>query len=158
MYYNKEKDQQEELYSQQVNAGKRKYYFDVKETRSGDQFITITESRKMFDNNSGTFYYDRNKMFLYKEDFEKFQQALQNAFNYIETGVMAPSENDNEPHDSYHYEDRRPSRYDRYDHQDRHNRHYSNHRNNDYDNHRSNGYDSQDDFAGTFDDFHINEI
>ena len=60
---------------------------DVKETRGGDKFITITESRKLFDNNTGDFYFDKNKMFLYKEDFEKFRQGLDNALSFIETGV-----------------------------------------------------------------------
>jgi len=77
----------EELYSQVIPAGKRRYFFDVKETRGGDKFITITESRKLFDNRTGEFYYDKNKMFLYKEDFEKFRHGLENAFSFIETGV-----------------------------------------------------------------------
>ena len=64
----------EELYSQAIPAGKRRYFFDVKETRGGDKFITIAESRRIFDNNTGEFYIDKNKLFLYKEDFEKFQQ------------------------------------------------------------------------------------
>ena len=81
----------EELYSQAIPAGKRRYFFDVKETRGGDKFITITESRKMFDNNSGDFYFEKNKMFLYKEDFDKFQQGLENALTFIRTGV-APEE------------------------------------------------------------------
>ena len=77
----------EELYSQVIPAGKRRYFFDVKETRGGDKFITITESRKLFDNRTGEFYYDKNKMFLYKEDFEKFRHGLENAFSFIETGI-----------------------------------------------------------------------
>ena len=77
----------EELYSQVIPAGKRRYFFDVKETRGGDKFITITESRRIFDNNTGEFYYDKNKIFLYKEDFEKFQKGLANAFSFIETGI-----------------------------------------------------------------------
>lgn len=81
---------QEELYSQAIPAGKRRYFFDVKETRGGDKFITITESRKIFDNHTGEFYYDKNKMFLYKEDFEKFAKGLQNAFSFIETGIVPP--------------------------------------------------------------------
>ena len=76
----------EELYSQVIPAGKRRYFFDVKETRGGDKFITITESRRIFDNNTGEFYYDKNKLFLYKEDFEKFQKGLENALSFIETG------------------------------------------------------------------------
>ncbi|MBQ9639397.1 MAG: DUF3276 family protein [Bacteroidales bacterium] len=83
--------QQDELYSQVISAGKRKYYVDVRATRGGDKYITITESRKMFDNNTGVYFYDKNKMFLYKEDFEKFRLGLENAFQYIDTGVMAPS-------------------------------------------------------------------
>ena len=78
----------EELYSQQIIAGKRKYFFDVKATKGGDKFITIAESRKIFDNNTGNFYYGKNKMFLYKEDFEKFKKGLENAFRFIETGEV----------------------------------------------------------------------
>ncbi len=80
--------QKEELYSQVINAGKRKYFVDVKETKGGDKFIVITESRKIFDNNTGNFYYEKNKMFLYKEDFEKFQQGVENALSFIHTGVI----------------------------------------------------------------------
>ena len=78
----------EELYSQSISAGKRKYFFDVKETKGGDRFIVIAESRKLFDHNTGNFYYEKNKMFLYKEDFEKFQRGLSNALSFIETGVI----------------------------------------------------------------------
>lgn len=78
----------EELYSQAISAGKRKYFFDVKETKGGDKFIVIAESRKLFDNNTGNFYFEKNKMFLYKEDFEKFQRGLSNAFKFIETGLI----------------------------------------------------------------------
>ena len=80
--------QREELYSQAISAGKRKYFFDVKETKGGDKFIVIAESRKLFDNNTGNFYFEKNKMFLYKEDFEKFQRGLSNAFKFIETGEI----------------------------------------------------------------------
>ncbi|MBR3725061.1 MAG: DUF3276 family protein [Bacteroidales bacterium] len=77
----------EELYSQAIPAGKRRYFFDVKETRGGDKFITIAESRRIFDNNTGEFYIDKNKLFLYKEDFEKFRKGLDNAMSFIETGI-----------------------------------------------------------------------
>lgn len=86
---NKEQ-RKEELYSQAIPAGKRRYFFDVKETRGGDKFITITESRKLFDNNTGEVYFEKNKMFLYKEDFDKFRQGLDNAFSFIETGIVPP--------------------------------------------------------------------
>ena len=93
-------NRREELYSQAISAGKRKYFFDVKETKGGDKFIVIAESRKLFDNNTGNFYYDKNKMFLYKEDFEKFQKGLSNALKFIETGVIPEEDTfgaDNEP-------------------------------------------------------------
>ena len=80
----------EELYSQAIPAGKRRYFFDVKETRGGDKFITITESRKLFDNRTGEMFFEKNKMFLYKEDFEKFRKGLENAFSFIETGIVPP--------------------------------------------------------------------
>ncbi len=80
--------QKEELYSQSINAGKRKYFFDVKETKGGDKFIVISESRKLFDNNTGNFYHEKNKMFLYKEDFDKFQKGLENALEFIATGII----------------------------------------------------------------------
>ena len=83
-------NRKEELYSQAIPAGKRRYFFDVKETKGGDKFVVITESRKIFDNNTGEFYYDKNKMFLYKEDFNKFRQGLENALSFIETGIVPP--------------------------------------------------------------------
>ena len=82
-----QESRKEELYSQVIPAGKRRYFFDVKETRGGDKFITIAESRKLFDNKSGEIFYEKNKMFLYKEDFEKFRKGLENAFSFIETGI-----------------------------------------------------------------------
>lgn len=83
-------NRKEELYAQAIPAGKRRYFFDVKETRGGDKFITVTESRRLFDNNTGEFYYDKNKIFLYKEDFEKFRKGLENALSFIETGIVPP--------------------------------------------------------------------
>lgn len=83
-------NRKEELYSQAIPAGKRRYFFDVKETKGGDKFVVITESRKIFDNRTGEFYFDKNKMFLYKEDFDKFRQGLDNALSFIETGIVPP--------------------------------------------------------------------
>ncbi len=86
----------EELFSKVVKAGKRTYFFDVKETRGGDKFITITESRKNFDDQTGRFFYEKSKMFLYPEDFEKFANGLNVALKYVETGE-APEEPEEEP-------------------------------------------------------------
>ena len=81
-------NRKEELFSEVVKAGKRTYFFDVKETRSGDKFVTITESRKIFDDNTGRFYYEKSKMFLYPEDFEKFANGLNTVLRFVDTGEV----------------------------------------------------------------------
>ncbi len=75
-------DNEEQIYSKVVRAGKRTYFFDVKATRGDDYFITITESRK-FQNDDGSVSYSRNKMHLYKEDFTKFSEGLNEIVDYI---------------------------------------------------------------------------
>lgn len=79
---------QKEIYSSSVRAGRRTYFFDVKKTRSGELFLTITESKKML-NDTGNFQFERHKIFLYKEDFEKFQNGLQEALNYIKNNQLS---------------------------------------------------------------------
>lgn len=76
----------EELFSRPVRAGKRTYFFDVKTTRSDEKYITITESKRRFNEDQSHFTYEKHKIFLYKEDFEKFATALKETLNYIETG------------------------------------------------------------------------
>ncbi len=83
-YENNEK-KMESVYSKRIRAGKRRtYFFDVRATRGNDYYLTITESRKRFDNNG----YDRHKIFLYKEDFNKFIKALAEAVDYVKTDLM----------------------------------------------------------------------
>ena len=72
----------DELYSVPVKAGKRIYYFDVKATRGGDYYVTITESRKK-QMRDGSFMIDKHKIHLYKEDFQKFNEGFQEVINYI---------------------------------------------------------------------------
>jgi hypothetical protein len=72
----------QEIHSQVVRAGKRTYFFDVKSTRSEEYYLTITESKKRFGEN-GNFHYEKHKIFLYKEDFEKFAECLQDIIAYI---------------------------------------------------------------------------
>ena len=72
----------EEIYANAVRAGKRTYFFDVRETRGNDHYLTITESKKIFDD-AGNFRYEKHKLFLYKEDFEKFGTALTEAFEVV---------------------------------------------------------------------------
>ncbi len=77
-----ETNDREEIYSKAVRAGKRTYFFDVKATRNNDYYLTITESKKKFDDN-GTQNFEKHKIFLYKEDFEKFSEGLEEVVNYI---------------------------------------------------------------------------
>lgn len=82
---NRNDSRNESLYSKRIKAGKRRtYFFDVRATRGNDYFITITESKKRFDDNG----YDRHKMFLYKEDFNKFLAGLTDTINYVKTDLM----------------------------------------------------------------------
>jgi len=80
-----EKIQKEEIFTRVVRAGKRTYFFDVKATRKEDYYLTITESKKRLGK-EGKFFYEKHKIFLYKEDFEKFTEGLRDAVAYIDNG------------------------------------------------------------------------
>ena len=85
MAYENNDKKMESVYSKRVKAGKRRtYFFDVRETRGNDFFLTITESRKKFDSEG----YDRHKIFLYKEDFNKFVKGLTEAVDHVKTELM----------------------------------------------------------------------
>jgi hypothetical protein len=86
----------ESIYSKRIRAGKRRtYFFDVRTTRANDYYLTITESRKRFNDNG----YDRHKIFLYKEDFNKFIKALGEAVDYVKTDLMPDFDFDAFNHD-----------------------------------------------------------
>ena len=76
----------EKIYSKRVRAGKRTYFFDVKATRGNDYYLILTESRRLPQGDS--FSYEKQKMFLYKEDFAKFIEALQETIDYVKTELM----------------------------------------------------------------------
>jgi hypothetical protein len=80
-----EKTIKEEIFTKVVRAGKRTYFFDVKATRKDDYYLTITESKKRLGK-EGKVFYEKHKIFLYKEDFEKFTEGLKDAVSYIENG------------------------------------------------------------------------
>ena len=85
MAYDNNDKKMESIYSKRIRAGKRRtYFFDVRATRGNDYYLTITESRKRFNDNG----YDRHKIFLYKEDFNKFIKALNEAVDYVKTELM----------------------------------------------------------------------
>ena len=78
----REYQEQEEIFSQIMRAGRRTYFFDVRETKAGDYYLTITESKK-FTNEDGSFHFKKHKIFLYKEDFTEFTDYLGKATDFI---------------------------------------------------------------------------
>jgi hypothetical protein len=78
-----EKNAKEEIFTKVVRAGKRTYFFDVKATRKDDYYLTITESKKRLGK-EGKVFYEKHKIFLYKEDFDKFTEGLEDAITYID--------------------------------------------------------------------------
>jgi hypothetical protein len=74
--------EQEEIFSKVVRAGRRTYFFDVRSTKAGDYYLTITESKK-FTNNDGSFHFKKHKIYLYKEDFEEFTDTLKEITDFI---------------------------------------------------------------------------
>ena len=96
MAYENNDKKMESIYSKRIRAGKRRtYFFDVRATRGNDYYLTITESRKRFDDNG----YDRHKIFLYKEDFNKFIKALTEAVDHVKTQLMPDFDFDAYNHD-----------------------------------------------------------
>jgi hypothetical protein len=79
-------NEREEIYSERVRAGKRTYFFDVKATRSNDYYVTITESKRKYKDEGYT--YEKHKIFLYKEDFNKFLEALNNTVNHVKDELL----------------------------------------------------------------------
>ena len=87
-----ERVDKEDIFSKVVRAGKRTYFFDVKATRRNDFYLTITESKKRIGRD-GKFYFEKHKIFLYKEDFEKFADGLTEVVEYIRTHQPEIEEN-----------------------------------------------------------------
>lgn len=107
MAYENTDKRMESVYSKRIRAGKRRtYFFDVRATRGNDYYLTITESRKRFNDNG----YDRHKIFLYKEDFNKFLGGLNEAINYVKTELMPDFDFDAYNHDNDN--DRNDNDYD----------------------------------------------
>lgn len=106
MAYENNDKKAESIYSKRIRAGKRRtYFFDVRATRGNDYYLTITESRKRFDDNG----YDRHKIFLYKEDFNKFIKALGEAVDYVKTELMPDFDFDAFNHDDQPEDERMES-------------------------------------------------
>ncbi|MEO6882929.1 MAG: DUF3276 family protein [Bacteroidia bacterium] len=90
-------ESREEIFSKSVRAGKRTYFFDVKSTKGNDYYLTITESKKRFGED-GKFFYEKHKVFLYKEDFEKFSEGLNEAVAHIKANAPAIVETERTEH------------------------------------------------------------
>ncbi|MGP1515151.1 MAG: DUF3276 family protein [Bacteroidales bacterium] len=96
---NREDRTNSEVYSKSLKAGKRTYFFDVKKTKTDEKYLVITESKKVFNQTDGSFEYDKHKIFLYKEDYEKFSRMLENMIEYIKTGIPLKEEVDSQRDD-----------------------------------------------------------
>jgi hypothetical protein len=94
-----------EIFSRPVKAGKRTYFFDVKATKGNDYYLTITESKKRFGDD-GRFHYEKHKLFLYKEDFDKFADGLHEVISFIKNrNAQMPGGNETQeaaPHGETH--------------------------------------------------------
>jgi hypothetical protein len=75
-----------EIYTQRVKAGKRTYFFDIKATRSNDYYLTITESKRRYKEDG--YFYEKHKIFLYKEDFKKFVEALNGSIDHVKNELL----------------------------------------------------------------------
>jgi len=95
MEESEKQERRADFYSKSVRAGKRTYFFDVKSTRAKELFITITESKRRFNEADGRFTYEKHKIFLYGEDFEKFKAGLNAAVAFVENGEV-PDDDDNQ--------------------------------------------------------------
>tara|TARA_X000000368_G_C22614196_1_gene529358 strand:- start:79 stop:453 length:375 start_codon:yes stop_codon:yes gene_type:complete len=95
---NEQENYRDEIFSKSVRAGKRTYFFDVKSTKGKDLYLTITESKKRF-NDDGKFFFEKHKLFLYKEDFDKFEEGFREALEAIsklkESGEYPDLKSDN---------------------------------------------------------------
>ena len=99
-FNNRDRDRAE-VYSTKIRAGKRTYFFDVKETRSSDYYITITESKRRFNADG----YDKHKIFLYKEDFNKFMNSLNATIDHVKTNLMPDYNYDEFDREPYYDDD-----------------------------------------------------
>ena len=90
------RNKKKEIYCEQVRAGKRTYFFDIKATRSNDYYITITESKRKVKDEGEGFFYEKHKIFLYKEDFDRFIRALTNSVKYAKEELLT-----DDTHSSY---------------------------------------------------------
>ncbi|NNC86168.1 MAG: PUR family DNA/RNA-binding protein [Bacteroidia bacterium] len=93
----------QDIFSKTIKAGKRTYFFDVRATRANDYYLTITESKRRFNPDDEKHYYEKHKLFLYKEDFDKFADGFKETIEYIKAErpeIMTPPRQNTAPADS----------------------------------------------------------
>ena len=90
-FENNESQERDEIFSKAVRAGKRTYFFDVKSTKNNDFYLTITERKRRYEQD-GSFQIEKHKIFLYKEDFEKFSEGLADVVEFIKSNQHVPLE------------------------------------------------------------------
>lgn len=94
-----DRNERDDIFSKVIRAGKRTYFFDVKATRQNDYYLTITESKKKFQQD-GKFFFEKHKIFLYKEDFEKFAEGLTEVVDFIKTNQGEPIAREDYKHEN----------------------------------------------------------
>lgn len=100
-----ETSERNEIFSRSVKAGKRTYFFDVKSTRGEELYLTITESKKRFNAELGQFFYEKHKIFLYGEDFDKFSDGLREVMDYVRANSVINERRSNLTTDSNESQD-----------------------------------------------------
>lgn len=93
-------EQQGDIFAKSVRAGKRTYFFDVRSTRNNDYYLTITESKRKFTEGNDRPFFEKHKIFLYKEDFEKFSEGLHEAIDFIKTNFPVTETRHDQPSSS----------------------------------------------------------
>jgi hypothetical protein len=99
-FENNESQERDEIFSKAVRAGKRTYFFDVKSTKNDDYYLTITERKRRYEQD-GSFQIEKHKIFLYKEDFEKFSEGLAEVVEFIKSNENVPLENAGESEEKF---------------------------------------------------------
>lgn len=100
-----QREERDKIFSKRVRAGKRTYFFDVRATRSNDYYLTVTESRRY--QKDGDFVFEKSKLFIYKEDFNKFVEAMQETVDHIKSELMPDYDFEQHDQEEYYGEDRK---------------------------------------------------
>jgi hypothetical protein len=104
-----QREERDKIFSKRVRAGKRTYFFDVRATRSNDYYLTVTESRRY--QKDGDFVFEKSKLFIYKEDFNKFVEAMQETVDHIKSELMPDYDFEQHDNEEYYSDDKKPESF-----------------------------------------------